>query len=380
MPVALDIIRKLGRAGHAVYAADTFYAAPGSHSRWVSDARRVAAPTSAPLAFLADVARVIREGGIDLVVPCFEEVFYLARHRDDLPSTVQLFAADFAALARLHDKAGFNRLARELGIAAPETVVVESDGELAAALRAAGRYFARPAWSRGGIDLLTNAGPLAGELDAAACHPTREHPWIVQPYVDGDDVCTFSLAQHGRVVAHCAYVHPRELDHSGGIVFESITDDETLRHAQRVCEALRYHGPISMDFSRSARGLVAFECNPRPTAGVHLMPDAMFLGALLSPPRRVAVVPPGVRRKYASALLRDMLLHWRDLGADLGYLLSDATDVYGEKGDRLPALYQFVSYARVMAYRYHHRRHPRARMALKAAQFDGIEWNGERIP
>ena len=57
-----------------------------------------------------------------------------------------------------------------------------------------GSYFARAAFSRGGICCLTNTGPLAGWLDMDEVHPTPASPWLVQPFVEGETVCTIAAA------------------------------------------------------------------------------------------------------------------------------------------------------------------------------------------
>lgn len=380
MPFALDEIRKLGRAGHRVHAADTFYSAPGSHSRFVAERCEVTPPERDAVAYVKQIDELVRRWEIDLILPCFEEVFYLSRHRDRLWPHVDLFAADFPLLARLHHKAAFHLLARELGLATPATVLVESKRELSQALSRFSRYVARPAWSRGGLEMLANAGPLAGTATLAECTPTPASPWIVQEYVDGVDLCAFSIARHGRVVAHCTYVHPKELNHTGGIVFQSVGDGEALACAQRVVEATGYHGQISLDFRRGAGGLVVLECNPRPTAGVHLMPAWMLVWALLGRGNGVPlVVPPGVRRLYATALMRDAFLHPRELGRDLAYLFSDAADIYAEAGDRVPALFSLLSYGHVLSYRWRHRGRASAAAKLMAAYFDGIRWDGQPL-
>jgi predicted ATP-grasp superfamily ATP-dependent carboligase len=380
MPFALDEIRKFGRAGHRVYAADTFSAAPGSHSRYVTDHFEVAAPEHGPLRYLADIERIVRRAAIELIVPAFEEVFYLSRHRHRLPWRTHLFAAGFELLAQLHHKATFHALARALALPTPTTELVSDGDELLAAIARIPRYLARPAWSRGGVEVCTNAGPLAFVLLLRDCHPTPTRPWIVQEYVDGVDLCSFSVAQHGRVVAHCAYVHPKEIEHAGGIVFESVDDEEVLSCVRRVVEWTGYHGQISMDFRRGPTGLRVLECNPRPTAGVHLMPTPLLVEAVLEERRDgVAVVPPGVRRLYASALVRDALLHPRELPLDMAYLLSDADDIYAERGDWLPALYQLLSYGHVLSYRLHHHEPARPATKLMSAYFDGISWNGQPI-
>lgn len=380
MPFALDEIRKFGRCGHRVFAADTFYAAPGSHSRWVAERALVAAPESQPARFIADIRRLVRTLAIDLLVPCFEEAFYLAHHLADLSREVCVLISRFDVLQRLHNKAAFIALARELGIATPRTTLVTSHGELTAALRCYPKFFARPVWSRGGIDLFTNRGPLAGALLLRDCKPTVQLPWIVQEYIVGEDLCSFSVAQHGHVVAHCTYLHLKEMEHAGGIVFESIVDSETLACVARIVEATDYHGQISMDFRRTHRGLVLLECNPRPTAGVHLMPDEMFVEAAVGPRQgQVRVAPAGVRRMYASALIRDSLLHWQELRTNLSYLFSDACDIYCEPGDRVPALFQLLSYGQVLLYRARHLSPARRATKLMEAYFDGISWNGQPI-
>src|SRR5438874_9135281 len=108
MSGALDEIRKFGRVGHQVFAADTFYAAPGSHSRYVKQHFEVTPPEISPRRYIADIVALVRRCAIDVVVPCFEEVFYLLRHRARLPAWTQLFSADFELLARLQHKATFH--------------------------------------------------------------------------------------------------------------------------------------------------------------------------------------------------------------------------------------------------------------------------------
>ena len=77
----------------------------------------------------------------------------------------------------------------------------------------------------------------------------------------------------------------------------------------------------------------------------------------------------------------DLILHPAHVRQHLAYLFSrDTRDVYGEDGDRLPAVYQAISWGYTLVYRLYHPRPARAGTALMEAVFDGIEWNGEPIP
>jgi hypothetical protein len=128
-------------------------------------------------------------------------------------------------------------------------------------------------------------------------------------------------------------------------------------------------------------GLVVIECNPRPTAGVSVMPTKMFVDAVLEPLRGAPkIAPAGRRRKISIALIRDMILDWKEIPSDLDALFSSARDVYAEPGDLLPALYQLLSYAHVAAYRKSLGTGAHKRSDLMAAYFFDICWDGEPIP
>jgi hypothetical protein len=101
-------------------------------------------------------------------------------------------------MARLHDKGAFERLVTQLGLPIPGTVVVTSDDELRDATDRLERYFAGGVFSRGGVCCLTNTGPLVGALGMDEVHPSPASPWLVQPFLDGETVCTYSTAHQGR--------------------------------------------------------------------------------------------------------------------------------------------------------------------------------------
>ncbi|HTJ80247.1 MAG TPA: hypothetical protein VL400_00950, partial [Polyangiaceae bacterium] len=146
-------------------------------------------------------------------------------------------------------------------------------------------------------------------------------------------------------------------------------------HASAVAGRYGYDGGLSLDFRRDAKGLVALECNPRPTAGVHLMSDEAFEDALLGTPDRLHVTPPGIRRKYSAALVRDIALHFADADQDLRHLFSDAREVVATWDDPLPALYQFFSYSLVVDFRKRHGGKATP-TDLAAAYFDHVAFDG----
>jgi glutathione synthase/RimK-type ligase-like ATP-grasp enzyme len=377
MPFGLDIIRKLGRSGHRVFAADTFRAAPGSHSRYVTEAIVTASPRYETARFIAQLEEIIVSRSIDMLLPAFEEALYIARHLEVLAPLTEVMVAPFDVTLRLHDKASFVELAGHLGLPVPPTTVVTSRDELRDAIGAHDEYLARPAFSRGALELLTNAGSRAGETTIEQCHPTTARPWLVQPFFYGQELCSYSIVHKGQVAAHSAYINKRQIEHGGAIVFESVSAPETLEVAQTIAKATDYTGQLHFDFLRGDDGYVVVECNPRATTGVILLSDEAFTRALGDRhPIAPRLTEPGVQRQYSMALVRDMLLHWNEAANDLRHLLSSARDVYAEPGDLLPALYQLLSYSLVASYWRRAPEEARRHQPLLEAYFDDILYNG----
>jgi glutathione synthase/RimK-type ligase-like ATP-grasp enzyme len=283
MPFALGMVRQLAAAGHEVYAADDYGQALGSHSKYLSGRFVYPSPRDETEAFIDAVEKILAENEIDVLVPAFEEAFYLSTQLERLQRTATIFAAPFQSLARLHDKSAFQKLVADLGLPVPETVVATSDAELAEAISRFPKYFGRAVFSRGGVDLLTNTGPLAGALSADAVHPTPAEPWVVQPFVDGETVCTYSTVHDGKVATHLMYRIPRQWHHSTGIQFDSIDATESLALIEPIAAELGYTGQMSFDFLVTDDGLSFVECNPRATDGALLLSSEQISSGLLGP-------------------------------------------------------------------------------------------------
>src|SRR5215210_4812309 len=92
MPFALDAIRKLGSLEHEVFATDSYGSSPGSHSKYLAGHFVTAGPSDDPEQFAADVARIAEENSIELILPMFEEVFYLAAQHERISAVTKLYA------------------------------------------------------------------------------------------------------------------------------------------------------------------------------------------------------------------------------------------------------------------------------------------------
>lgn len=381
MPYALSEIRAFSRMGHTVHSADTFAWAPGNHSVHASEHHETVSPRKDPDGYVSQLNMLVDMYRLDLVVPTFEEVFYLSRHGRTLGQHgAEIFAPEFETLCALHDKTSFARLASELGLHVATPKVCTTREQFEEAIAAHAHWFARAAFSRAGSGVCTNTGPLAEQSTPEDVQPTPDAPWIVQPFIEGEDLCSFSVVRHGKLVCHSTYRHPKELDNCGGIVFESLVDPRTLDAAQRIAEHMNYHGQMSLDFIDGDDGnLYLVECNPRPTAGVSVMPPSIFVPAVLGEFDGQAphVAPAGLRRHIGAALLRDMVVHPGELWSDLQEMFSDAKDVYFDDDDPMPGLYQFLSLFHVLEHRRENKGHENDKLSI--GYLHDICWDGASV-
>ena len=374
MPFALDAIRKLGERGHDVYASDSYDASPGSHSRYLAAHFVTASPSGHPEGFAADIERIADENEIDVVLPMFEEVFYLAAQHDRLSKVTRLYAPPFRTLAQVHDKGTFQELCDRLDIRTPQTVLAHSQEELTDAIERFPKYFARAAFSRGGVGLLTNTGPLAGHLKPEDCEPTEANPWLVQEFVDGPMHCTYSTLHGGQVASHMSYRAPRQWEHSTGIQFVSVDPSDTLPTVEQLGSDLEWDGQMSLDFIETDDGLVMIECNPRPTDGVLLMTPESLERGLLEPEEEVLLIPPGREEQLDFAVFAQI---FREPLREAPKSIHDLAEVHGtDRGwrDAMPKLYSFLALCRF------EKLSLRERKQLFVAMSDGITWDGQPIP
>jgi hypothetical protein len=373
MPFALGMIRRLAEAGHEVFSSDTYAAAPGNHSRYLAGHFVTASPRGETGRFVADVRGICAENAIDVVVPTWEEAFYLSTGRAAIEEVAQLYTPPFETLAQVHDKHSFEALVERLGIRAPVGVTVRSDAELAEAIGRWPHYFGRGVYSRGGVTLLTNHGPLAGRVKPEDVHPTPEAPWLVQEFVEGPMVCTYSTLHGGRVTSHCTYRAPRQFHHSTGVQFESIDGTESLAVVERIGAELGYSGQRSLDFVDTGDGLAIIECNPRTTDGVLLMEADELARGLLDPDQELALVPPGRLVQIDFAVFAAMFSEgWRQIPGTI----HDLAAVRGaDRGwhDQLPNLYSFLAFC------HHERLSLREHSKLQVAMYEDVSWDGEPI-
>jgi glutathione synthase/RimK-type ligase-like ATP-grasp enzyme len=369
-PVALDVARRLGRAGHRVVVAESLWPNLTASSRYIAAAYSVPSPRRDFAGFAVVMQSIVVREGIDLIIPTCEEVFYLAKLAPQLP----VLAPDFAALAQLHNKWRFVGLLQELRLRAPRTWLLSNVSQLKSFFPAPQDIVLKPVYSR--FAAKTQVIPR-GQLPHTTPHLSEDTPWLAQTRIGGQELCSYSLAQAGRIVLHVAYRPVMRAGIGAGIVFEAIHHPETLSIATTIAQHLRITGQIAFDYIETGDGLCVLECNPRSTSGIHLFDDdAAVVAALLGKDAALQMVQPPQTRK----LLLPMLLYapniWRDVGWGQWWrVMLAAQDVVFDRQDPRPTLHQLWC---ALALWWGSRTSKTTATPLEYSTAD-IEWNGHDI-
>lgn len=372
-PVALDLARQFFTAGFEVYAADSVRLPPCRVSRQVSQTFVVSEPRRDPRVFIDDLARIIAQHHIHILVPTCEEVFYVSRFRDRLPADCRVVCSDFELLTELHNKFRFIQLAEPCAVRVPHTVLLEEAGQVDAFLPTLADWVFKPVYSRFASFTL-----VGGPIDKVrALQPSRVMPWVAQQRIRGRELCTYSVALDGQLHAHTCY-HPRyRLKQSSGVYFEPLDHRGVEDFVRSFVARYAFTGQIGFDLIETEqRELFVLECNPRATSGAHLFAmDGLSAQVLAGSPPATLVQQDGIPRMLAPVMLGYNLPKIL-LGGGRRQFFRDfkrAKQAGHTRSDPFPSYYQFAALFEVIG------RSLWRGISLKDAATADIEWNGEPL-
>jgi hypothetical protein len=356
-PATLELARLCARSGHEVHVADTSWWHICRGSRLIRSVHQLPSPRAGRDAYATALSRLIDTHAIEIVIPTCEEVFHIAAIRDRLQVPVTAEALD--RLAPLHDKWRFIDACNSAGVRAPVTHLITAANQLRDL--PVGEYAVKPRYSR----FATNVHRWRSGTTLPSLNGAATDGWVAQELVRGSALCTWSVAHRGAVLSHVTYaVDDTAGTHGAAISFHSVRHTASLQWVTRFVAHHVLSGQFAFDFFETANDVLAIECNPRLTSGVHCFRALPKVAdALLMP----SSWPPGVllepepEQQFRSRLALAASGKWHASGAGL----LDAHD------DPWPRRLQLVSWTHLLGRALLMRQDPR-RVSTR-----DIEWNGE---
>lgn len=263
-PVTLDLARSLKVAGYTVVSVDSLSPTITQFSSCIDAHYTVAKPSWDLKQFTLEIEEIIQKEKIDLLIPMCEEVLFLSKIRSQLSCPV--FTMDFALIESLHNKWSFTQLLENYSLRVPDTWLIQTAKEMSKVPSNMKVVF-KQIYSRFSANLVIK--------EKGSKLPNIEHdpknPYIAQEFIEGEKLCSYSVAKKGEVTAYSEYKILQSIGIGAGISFVSTHHADIFEFVCRIVKKLKYTGQISFDFIRKSTGeLYCIECNPRATSGLHL--------------------------------------------------------------------------------------------------------------
>lgn len=254
----------------------------------------------------------------------------------------------FRTLVKLHSKWQFNQILAQAGLDRPSTTLCQSEADFKT-VDLSEELAIKPEFGRAtaGVHHHKPGEALPRNVLASASPGTR---YVAQEWVRGRAFCSYAVARAGHLAAFVVYPVEETLDGSSCVYFKSVAHARIREYCAAFARHTRLTGRFALDFieeDSDAGRLVAIECNPRATSGVHLYSGTSALAQALTDASGadadVALATPGTRRQVAPGMLmwdraggRPTLRRWlKHMGRLMGTL-----DVVFSWRDLAPTLTQ----------------------------------------
>lgn len=371
----LDLARRFKQFGHEIYVAESVKYHLCRHSVAVKKSFLVPSPAQHKHEYINALASLIQTHNIDLLIPTFEETFYISSELSKLKQLTNIFVDNIEKLDLLHNKFKFNVMIKDTMISTPDTMLITSIheyNEFVKDKKITYPHVLKPAYSRGSFQIKFIFEPEEIKLDIS-----EKKPWVAQAFISGEQICTYSICHKGDVLANVFYQNNYSAGEKGiGICFKRIENPVLLEWITQFVKSIKYTGQIAFDIIKTEDGsLWPIECNPRCTSGIHLfpkeqnLPNAFILGDKMN---------NHLTMKFSPIVTLAMLVyaapHLKSLKKCMSWFkcLLKGKDVVFRWSDPLPFFTQFL-----LLINFFNISQKKKLSLIKATTHD-IEWNGDK--
>ena len=333
-PYTLELIRMFGKAGHRVIAVEFFSFYLSEYSKYVSCSYVITAPNDDLSIFKEELLEIIRKEQVDLVIPTCEEVFHLAKIREDIGLIAKPFFASFNDLEKLHSKFDFINMVKSRNLLVPKTFILsEYNRELSGKKVILKKTFSRFASN---IHIV-----FESEVDSLKLKSPGE--WVIQEFIMGNEASVYAVVCEGQICAYSCYFKKYSVNGGATVLFQHSDSPQVASWLKSFFMGTSYTGHFSFDLMLDeSLNVYPLECNPRATSGIHLFnSDTGFTQAFLG--QNIFRTPPNHSK---SMLGLAMLIYGFSLKNIREWLkdFRDAKDVIFSLDDMKPFFTQFITF------------------------------------
>jgi|26BtaG_2_1085354.scaffolds.fasta_scaffold00071_28 predicted ATP-grasp superfamily ATP-dependent carboligase len=351
---ALAVTRSLGRSGQfRITTADASAQALAGASRYSQAYLQHPDPGQRPREFIAWIKDLTAHQHFDLVMPTTEVTSQLLLfYQEELPE-LELPFAPYTTVMALSDKIALVELAKNLGIAVPESRMFKNAAELeGVSLRypfvlkpALSRIYTGEKWVHTHVKVIQDAAGLQAALERSPYLQTT--PFMLQSFIPGHGGGIFCLYNNGHPLQFFAHERLREKPPEGGVsvLCRSVPADPELKAtAQKLLGAVNWHGVAMVEFRITPEGKAyLMEVNTRFWGSLQLAVDSG-----VDFPLMLAKAQLGLSVSSTENYRTDQRLRW---------LLGDLDSLYLYLKRRQPWIKKMMRLISFFSIRFRHQKH-----------------------
>ncbi|MEI7597598.1 MAG: ATP-grasp domain-containing protein [Bacteroidota bacterium] len=282
-------IRRFGKMGYDVTAADNHILAFGMYSKYVK--KRILLPSlrKNPLGYAEAVLNELKKEKYDFYFPSFEELFLMSNFKEQILQYTQTIIPDYKEIINVHDKSLLKKVVLDAKAFYPETFIPESYNhflEIAEKIDFPVYIKIRQSRNSTGLRLVEDPANIKSAYDEVIYRNNLEENQlpIIQRKINGPEIAYSALAQNGKIIGQSQHVGVRSIPRSGGTtVCRTTVNYEVCNiEAAKFISSINWTGIIGMDFKIDEQTNKAYiiDVNPRASVCVNV---AYYGGADLIP-------------------------------------------------------------------------------------------------
>jgi predicted ATP-grasp superfamily ATP-dependent carboligase len=270
-PIALEMARSFHRAGHRVIMTDCQRLTIARWSTGVAKYYVTPSPRFDNDAYVRQLQQIIDKEKVNHFIPTCEEAIFVAAHREVF--NCKVWTCDHKLIITLHNKHLFTQCYQDI-LPTPNTILLNDFTDW----DNSDQYVFKPIYSRFASSVIVRK-----KISRIFFNAQDKNQWIAQSYIEGKEICIYSVWSEGQMKAYVAY-HPLYRAGKGaGVFFEPVQNEKVQSHVKKIGTEIQYNGQLCFDVIIDEEENPYFiECNPRGTSGAHLLNTQLaevFLGS-----------------------------------------------------------------------------------------------------
>jgi len=260
-PVSIEWIRIFKKVGAKIILVDSLKYPIASFSKEITYIK-IPSPKFEFQKYKNEMKKLISQ--VDLVIPNCEDIFYLAKIRDELNCESTFFMPKTDLLFTLHNKYEFFKYINSC-VKSPKTELIYNKKDI----KISKDSILKPIYSRFGNKVIRNVTQKS--IKNIECSKT--YPWVQQQKIEGKPICNYAILDNKKVIAHIAYIPKYLLNDSAASYFQPYYDSRLENFIETFAKETNYRGQVAFDFIDDGKDLYILECNPRATSGLHIISE-----------------------------------------------------------------------------------------------------------